>query len=67
MSETQPRGPYEMARECRAKAGEIDREIAAAKTKAERKSLRQRRRLCLHIAQWCETRAGYVVPETGGA
>lgn len=57
-----PRGPYQMAQDCRAMALRLDAEIAAAKTKREARGLRQRRRLCREIEQWCRTRAGYVEP-----
>lgn len=57
------RGPYEMAKDCRAMIPKLDAEIAAAKTKREAKALRRRKKLCRDIAQWCETRAGYIMPE----
>lgn len=57
------RGPYEMAKDCRAMIPKLDAEIAAAKTKREAKALRRRKKLCRDIAQWCETRADYIVPE----
>lgn len=57
------RGPYEMAKDCRAMVAKLDAAIAAAKTKREAKKLRQRRKLCRDLVRWCETRAGYVVPE----
>lgn len=56
------RGPYEMAKDCRAMIPQLDGAIAAAKTKTEAKELRRRRKLCRDLARWCEARAGYVVP-----
>lgn len=55
--------PYAMAQDCRATAARLDAEIATAATKAEAKALRRRRKLVNDLARWCETRAGYVVPD----
>lgn len=57
------RGPYQMAQDCRAMIPKLDAAIAAAKTQREAKALRKRRKLCRDLVRWCETRAGYIVPE----
>lgn len=55
--------PYAMAQDCRATVAKLDAEIASAAPKAEAKALRRRRKLVRDVARWCETRAGYVVPD----
>jgi hypothetical protein len=58
MSET---GPNRVAAQARERIADLDATIASA-LPADRKHLRQRRKLLADIEGWCKTRAGYSEP-----
>lgn len=56
-----PPGPNGLALVCRDSIVKIEAELETATTKAQKKGLRQRLKLCRDMERWCKTRAGYVV------